>query len=295
MKIKTLLAFVLAVLLAGAAALAEIAPFEYTFAVPAASDLPREEAVVIADAYFASRSDRVRIDQEDVAQYEKAVNFIRIAGQGGPVYCWAVAYQDGQHMTTGYGFAGMVLVSSPDGRILAASSDPYWETFAGWEKALTGGKRSSADVWGAIDLIALPEGNRTGHVLPDLHSIREEEARQIANRLVAGYQRVAEADVEMDYDVTVSLQRDLIVSDHPIWRLQYMRWQDTGTEDRAAGRLQYTVALYAHTGGVWYVIDHLSGQVMETDHSGCRLPLAQDAFTPAEWQLSDYSLLFGAQ
>lgn len=292
MKIKVFLMLVCVTLFLGTVAVAEIVPFDYTFAVPTATDLTKEEAEAIADAYFSSCSDRIVIDKEDITQYEKATNFIRIAQPGKPMYCWVVAYNDGNSMLSRYGFVGMVIVSSPDGRIVEYCSDSYWEYFADWESALVSKQRSSAEVWGAIDLIALPEGNRVKHIMPDMHTIREAEALKIANQLVAGYQRTAINDVMLNYDISSCLDRDLLVSDYPIWHFQYIRYQDTKTETPVLGQLEYTVAIYAHTGDVWYVIDHTSSQVIYADHSCCHLPIAEESFEPTEWQLSNFSLLF---
>lgn len=293
MKIKTFFTFVFVILLLSTIAAAEVFPFDYTFAVPSSADLTKEEAEAIADTYFSSHSDRIVIYHEDVAQYEKTTNFIRIAQQNGPMYCWAVAYNDGNNMYARYGFVGMVIVSSPDGRIVDYCSDSYWECFADWESVLTSTARSSAEIWGAIDLIALPEGNRVKHVMPDMYTIREEEALKIANQLVAGYQRIAANDVKLDFDISATLDRNLLVSEYPIWSFRYVCYQDTQTETRVPSYLQYTVAIYAHTGNVWYVIDHMSNQVIYADHSCCHLPLSEEDFEPAEWQLSDYELLFG--
>ena len=294
MKIKTLVTFMFVVLFLCSIASAETIPFEYTFAVPTSADLTKEEAESIADAYFSSHSNRIVYFHEDISQYVKATNFIRIARQDGPMYCWVIAYNDGKNMATDYGFVGLIIVSSPDGRIVEYSSDPYWEYFAAWESALVSKARSSAEVWGAIDLIALPEENRVKHVMPDMYTIREEEALKIANRLVAGYQHIAVDDIKKKFHITAWLDRNLLVSDYPIWNFRYMSYLDTKEEDAVLGRMEYTMAIYAHTGDVWYVIDHTTGRVIYADHTYCHMPLSEESFEPDEWKFQHYSLLFGS-
>lgn len=280
------------ILVLGTVAVAEITPFKYSFVEPTANDLTLEDAMVIADAYFSSHSNRVVIHHEDVSQYERITSFIRIAQEDEPMYCWVVAYNDGTRMLSGYGFVGMVIVNSPDGRIIDYCSDSYWECFADWESALIFEDRSCPEIFGAIDTIALPQANRVKHVMPDMYTIREEEALRIANQLVAGYQHIAEGDVKLEYSISMWLDRDLLVSDHPIWHIQYIRYQDSEVEVPIPEHLQYTVAIYAHTGTVWYVIDHISNHVVYADHSGCHMPIIEESFEPSEWQFSNYGMLF---
>ena len=291
MKIRVVVIIILVSLFCGSVAVAEIEPFEYSFATPNADDLTREEAETISDAYFSNRSDRIVILNEDITKYDKTTNFIRIVQKDEPMYCWVVAYNDGKRMLSGYGFVGLVIVSSPDGRIVDYCSDSYWECFAEWESALIAEKKRS-EIWGAIDLIALPNENRIKHVLPDMYTIHETEALSIAHQLVAGYQHIAENDVELNYSISIWLDRDLLVSEHPIWHIQYIRYQDAQVETPIPNQLHYTVTLYAHTGSVWYVIDHMSNQALYADHTGCHMPITEETFEPAEWQLSDYSILF---
>lgn len=290
---KVFVALMFSALVFGTVAVAEIAPFEYSFVEPTANDLTLEDAVAIADAYFSSHSDRVVIHHEDVSQYERTTSFIRIAQEGEPMYCWVVAYNDGTHMLSGYGFVGMVIVNSPDGRIIDYCSDSYWKCFADWESASIFEDRSYSEIYGAIDMIALPQANRVKHIMPDMYTIREEEALKIANQLVAGYQHIAEDDVKLEYSISMWLDQDLLVSDHPIWRIQYIHYQDSVGETLIQDRLQYTVAVYAHTGTVWYVIDHISNQVVYANHSGCHMPILEESFEPSEWLLSNYDILFG--
>lgn len=292
MKIKVFAIFACVIFMLGTIATAEITPFDYTFSIPTSADLTKEQAEAIADAYFSSKSDRIVIYHEDITQYEKATNFIRIARQGEPMYCWVVAYNDGKNVWSGYGFVGMVIVSSPDGRIVEWCSDYYLTCFNSWNSTLVSNQRSLAEALGARDLIALPSECRFKHVMPDINSIREEEALKIANRLVAGYQHIAEDDVELKYDIACWLSRDLLVTDVPFWTFRYTRYKDIPSETPILEQMQYTVVLYAHTGSVWYVIEHPEDKVIYADLSYCNLPLSEESFDPYEWEYSNYRLLF---
>lgn len=292
MKINACIIFIcLFILLCGIAS-AEIPPLDYTLAVPGAHDLTMEEAEAIADSYFQRHNDRFFINHEDLSQFQKSTHFIRVVQQNEPLYCWVVAYNDNNLMWANYGFAGMVVISSPDGRVVHYSTNSYWETFGNWDTALTSNRKSSAEVWGAIDLIALPEDNRIRHVIPDMYTIHEEEATAIANQLVAGYQHISLDDVSIDYEFSVWLDRDLLVSDYPIWHFQYMYSPIATDENSPQKQLHYSITIYAHTGTVWYVIDEMTDQVIYADHSYCHSSLSEDSFDPYEWKYSHYSLLF---
>ena len=169
MKTKVFILFVFIILLAGTSSLAEIDPFDFSFAVPTAEDLTKEDAENIADAYFSSHSKRILYYHEDIAQYEKATNFIRIVQNGDPLYCWVVAYNTGKGTMYDMGFAGMVIISSPDGRIVDYTSASYFEALGAWdESALLTDHLSPAEITAMVDAIALPEGNRVKSIMPDL-------------------------------------------------------------------------------------------------------------------------------
>lgn len=297
MKSKIFVLFMLTLMLWSSVTLAygsdKITPFEYSFAVPTADDLTKEEAEAIADAYFSQHNDRILLYHEDISQYQKATNFIRRVQNEQVTYCWVVAYNDGVFVSSTNGFIGMVIISSPDGRILDNASDyycTYGECFADWKKAFS--SRSEAEVYGMIDLIALPADNRVKHLLPDMNTIREEEALQIANRLVSGYRRTKAEDVHLDYDITITLEQNLLISDYPFWLVQYVKYPDS-PEDKV-NLYHYTIAVYAHTGTLWYVIDRPAKKVIYADYTYCNLPLTEDSFSPAEWELTDAHFLFAA-
>ena len=288
-------------------AVADIVPFDYTFTVPTSSDISQEEAEKIADAYFATVSDRIIFQHEDISQYKKAVNFIRIQGQDQPMFCWAIAYNDGVYKYLHNGFAGMILINSPEGRILGyycnttTGPEDYVNLFSKWEAYLTSTSqkddthkaRSRIEALGMIDLLALPEDNRIKNVFPDLHMISEEEAMDIANRLIAGYQHITTEDVESHYRIQIELNRDLAVSDYPIWKFSYTPFEELSEGNYVYSPQQYTIAIYAHTGTVWYVIDHHTNEVITADHSYCKIPIEKKEFSPYAWEKSYFGLLFG--
>jgi len=243
-----------------------ISPFEYSFIAPTDEDMTQEEAIRIADAYYSNYSDRFLRNSKDISTYEKTCHFIRITRNDAPVYCWAVAYNDGLNMTTLYGFAGIIIISSPDGRILDFCDDDYWQCFNNWETALHSSSISAAEIYAKIDSIALPEDNRTKHIMPDMNVISEREAIQIACRLIASYEHISENDILYDFCITIVLKRDLVVSDYPIWYVTFNRYIDNGTETSDIAWSQYTVAIYAHKGTIWYAIDHVANSLIAANH-----------------------------
>lgn len=75
MKSKIFVLFMLTLMLWSSVTLAygsdKITPFEYSFAVPTADDLTKEEAEAIADSYFSQHNDRILLYHEDISQYQK--------------------------------------------------------------------------------------------------------------------------------------------------------------------------------------------------------------------------------
>ena len=270
-----------------------ITPFYYSFATPTADDLSKEEAESIADAYFIEHSDRIFVYHEDIAQYQKVTNFIRKVQNDQVTYCWVIAYNNGESLYSFYGFIGMVIVSSPDGRILDSATDYpclYWICFSDWDDVLVSKTRSTAEVYGMLDLIALPANNRVKHLLPNMNTIREEEALQIANQLVAGYQHIKEEEVSNNHNIIITLEQNLLISDYPFWKVRYTKFYSDDENDSPFNH--YTITIYAHTGTVWYTIDCPAKKVLYVDYTYCNLPLSQESFEPDEWQLTDAHLLF---
>lgn len=271
---------------------ADISPFEYSFVAPTDADLSQADAIRIADAYYSNHIVQYG-GERDISICEKTCHFIRVVRNDMPFYCWIVAYNDGMNMNSCYGFAGMIIVSSPDGRILEFCDEDYNQCFKDW--GTTTFHEINTVNYGKIDLIALPGDNRVMHIMPDMNVISEREAKQIACRLIASYEHVLEDDILNDFVVSISLKRDLAVSDYPIWYFTYGRYVDNGTETPDIAWSQYTVAIYAHTGAIWYAIDHVHQSVMLADHSLCHIPINQNCFTPADWRYLNFELLFGTQ
>lgn len=149
-----------------------------------------------------------------------------------------------------------MIVSSPDGRILDSATDYpclYWICFSDWDDVLVSKTRSTAEVYGMLDLIALPANNRVKHLLPNMNTIREEEALQIANQLVAGYQHIKEEEVSNNHNIIITLEQNLLISDYPFWKVRYTKFYSDDENDSPFNH--YTITIYAHTGTVWYTID----------------------------------------
>lgn len=288
MKNRVLTTLLLVMLFLFTRASAEITPFMYIFSTPSPSDLSQQAAEMIADNYFHEKGSQI----EDIQQYVKTTHFIRMETSDGFHYCWVVAYNDGTRMSSNYGFVGMVIISSPDGRIIDFSTGNYFEAFSRWEPALKEKYNSTAVIWGIVDLIALPEDNRIKHILPDMYTIQEEEATSIGHQRVAGYQNIATTDIQYKYNTTITLTQNLLVSKYPIWKIQYISYKAETQEVREMDKLHYTVAIYAHNGEVWYVIDQVSQTVLYADHSYCNLPLSEENFESTEWMLEDWHLLW---
>lgn len=280
------------VLLIFVTAEAEIEPFDFSFAVPLSTDMKKEEAEEIADNYFQKHGDRVLLYQEDITSYEKVTSFIRVAHDNEPTYCWVVAYNDGKFMNYYYGFAGIVIISSPDARVIAFSDESYLQAFKNWSLPDVSDPLANVVTNGMLDLLVLPNENRMKHILPDMNVIKGEEALKIADRLVAGYQQVAEHDVYCMYDINARLCRDLAVLDYPTWIFQYCRFKDICTEIPVIDHLEYVIALYAHTGNVWYVVDVENKKAIYVDNSFCNLPVKEEELEPGDWESLYYCYLF---